>query len=121
MDGWRGPAAMGPPPRSGAVGWGSIVGVLAVAGERPGDPHLGIAVGVAVTHPHDEPAAVAIERCRHVAKAYKFWIELHERAAAMARELGRPAVRLPALEERAVPAAVHPDLNARRDASVTRP
>jgi hypothetical protein len=39
----------------------------------------------------------------------------------MARELGRPAVRLPALEERAVPAAVHPDLNARRDASVTRP
>jgi hypothetical protein len=38
----------------------------------------------------------------------------------MARELGRPAVRLPALYARAVPTAVHSDLNAMLDASVTR-
>jgi hypothetical protein len=119
MDGWRGPAAMGPPPRSGAVGWGSIVGVLAVAGERPGDPHLGIAVGVAVAHPHNEPAAGAIERRRHVAKAHPVRIERHERATAMASELGRPAVSRPALYARAVP-TVHSEQNAMLDASVTR-
>jgi hypothetical protein len=119
MDGWRGAPAMGPPSRSGAVDRGSIVRFRAVAGERPGDPHLGLAVGVAVAHSHDESAAGAIERCRHVAQAHSPRIELHERAAVMARRLRCPAIRFPALYERARSTAVHPDINATRDISVT--
>ena len=101
---------MSPPPTSRALGRGSIGGPPAIADEGPSDPDVRIAVGVAVAHPHDEPAGIAIKRRRHVAKPHPVRIEHHERPAAMAGDLGRDAIGLPALYERAVPTAVHGDV-----------